>query len=137
MNPFEFLTLAQSLSKVANSEASSRTSISRSYYSIFNFIKDELSGNGIVISQGSNAHGELRIFLANSGVSEAEDLSSLVGDLYGHRITADYKMKSEVTQKTAETVLLKASEIWTTFKKIDKGILAQGIQNFKAKNNYT
>ncbi len=137
MNPFDFLTLAKSL-RQGKDEASWRTSISRSYYAVFHFVRSELSNKGVPMSSGPQAHGEIRTFLANCGVADAESLSSKIGDLHEQRLTADYKLnhKPSVTDKTAETVLLKASEVWSAFQVLDKNMVAAGIQSFRAKNNY-
>lgn len=137
MNPFDFLTLAKSL-RQGKDEASWRTSISRSYYGVFHFVRSELADKGVPLSVGPQAHGEIRTFLANCGVADAASLSSKMGDLHEQRITADYKLnhKPPVTDKTAETVILKASVVWATFQRLDKKMVAAGIQSYRAKNNY-
>lgn len=135
MDPIDFFKVANQLSGLSE-EASWRTSIGRSYYALFNFIKDELKNIGVGVSEGPNGHGEVKIFLSNSGIQEAEKLGSQIGDLHSARRMSDYAMEKVITQKTAILNYSKAIFIKAEFDKLNKGLLATGINNYKAKTNY-
>ena len=92
MNPLDFLTLADKL-KCSSDEAERRTAISRSYYSVFNYLKAHLAEHDIPISSSASGHKHLTQYLNNSGIAEAKRLSHIVGDLRSERNKADYRME--------------------------------------------
>ena len=92
MNPLDFLTVADKL-KCSSDEAERRTAVSRSYYSVFNYLKAHLVKYGIPISPLAEGHTQLTQYLKYSGMAEAKTVSQIVGDLRSERNKADYRME--------------------------------------------
>lgn len=129
MEPLDFIKVAKQLLRY-NNEAKWRTSIGRSYYAIFNYLKNEIYSLGITISKGPAGHGELVKNFHGCGIDEAIEIGSKVRDLYTQRIIADYEMDDTVTQNTASLIFKKAKEITEVFPKIDKPTLKTKIEAY-------
>ncbi len=92
MNPLDFLTVADKL-RCSSDEAERRTSVSRSYYSVFNYLKTCLAKHGIPVSSSASGHEQIIQYLNNAGIAEAKTLGRIVGDLRSERNKADYSME--------------------------------------------
>ncbi len=93
MNPLEFLEVAKKLKDSLN-ESDRRTSVSRSYYSVFNYIRTYLEENSIPIPTFAG-HEVLIQYLKHSGMSKGKMLGQMVEDLRTERNKADYDMKTQ------------------------------------------
>ena len=131
MDAKDFLKIAKKLLKY-NSEANWRTSIGRSYYAIFNYLKQECQALNLHISSGPAGHGELKNYLYNCGIDEGIDIGSKIGDLLTQRIKADYELGEEVTQNTARLMFEKAQDIEKRFPPIDKPSFRAGVEKYIA-----
>jgi uncharacterized protein (UPF0332 family) len=131
MDAKDFLKIAKKLLKY-NSEANWRTSIGRSYYAIFNYLKQECRALSLHISSGSAGHGELKNYLQNCGIDDVVDIGSKIGDLYSQRIIADYKLGEEIKQNTAKLMFEKAQDISKRFPSIDKPSFKAGVEKYIA-----
>ena len=131
MDAQDFLKIAKKLLRY-NSEANWRTSIGRSYYGIFNYLKHECRLVDLSISKGSSGHAELQRYFHNCGINEGIDIGSKIGDLYSQRIIADYELDDKVEEKTAKLMFVKAQDIARRFPAIDKPSFKAGVDKYKA-----
>lgn len=134
MDPLDFLRIAKKLLNY-DSEANWRTSISRSYYAIYNYLKQECAKLGVEISKGPSGHGDLIRCLRGSELPDAVDIGSKVNDLHSHRIKADYDMAEPITLNTAKLFYRKAEKIKDGFPAIDPAGLKAGIDKYKTTLN--
>lgn len=131
MDAKDFLKVAKQLLRY-NNEAKWRTSIGRSYYGIFNYLKQECETLNIHIYDNSRGHDQLKTYLQNCEIDEGVEIGSKIGDLYTQRIIADYKLKEEVGESTAKTVFEKAQDITKRFPSIDKSSFKAGVEKYIA-----
>lgn len=118
MNPLDFLELALELKNSAR-EASIRTSVSRAYYAIFNYIKEDLKVRGVSVPKGPDAHRFVREYLLKTGNPEAISMSRILQDLRWERNIADYDMKvGKFTQGHAEVMCIKSQQTVEAFDRI-------------------
>lgn len=130
MDALEFLKIAKKLIK--GGEAHWRTSISRSYYAVFNHLKKECISLGIAIPKSGKGHNELYLNFYNSGIQDAQDIGAKINDLRSQRVTADYELNSTVSKQTADFTLRKAEGVIAKYPAIDKTALKAGIEKYKA-----
>ena len=137
MDGKDFLELAKKLQN-SNDEASLRTSVSRSYYAIFNLVKDFLNSKGIKLPAAAQAHEKAQQYLFNSGVDEAEDLADELDNLRKNRNDADYELRTPrftYDKKNCVLIYVKASLFFEQFEKINPANLINGILEYKKKIN--
>ena len=130
MDAKDFLKVAKRLLRY-NNEASLRTSIGRSYYGIFNYLKHECQLLSLDISKGPGGHGELKRYFHSCESAEGIDIGSKIGDLHSQRIIADYDLDAKVEEKTAKLIFEKAQVIARRFPKIDKPSFKAGVEKHK------
>ena len=95
MEPKAFLDLAANL-KDGNNEASWRTSVSRSYYALFNWAAQFIRQNTpVVLSRDAKVHEDIYYYLNNCGVEDVKDVASSLNYLRDIRNDADYKLDSD------------------------------------------
>lgn len=137
MDGKDFLELAKRLQN-SDDEASRRTSVSRSYYAIFNLVKDFLSSNGVKLPKAAQAHEKAHRYLFYSGVVEAEDLAVELDNLRENRNDADYELHSpkfSYEKRNCDLVCIKANRFFEQFDKINPDQLLKGISEYKKKIN--
>jgi hypothetical protein len=101
MDPRDFHRLAVHLSTGAAS-AEYRSSISRSYYALFNVGAEHLRTIGFSIGRGAAAHGEVHHCLANSGDASLLAVAAELSILHSKRNRADYQLdKRDVESSSA------------------------------------
>jgi uncharacterized protein (UPF0332 family) len=133
----DFLELAKKLQSFAD-EASLRTSVSRSYYAIFNHVKDFLNTNGISMPKAAQAHEKAHQYLSNSGIDEALDLADDLDNMRNRRNDADYEMRSPkyaYDKKNCGLISAKAMQFLDNFDKLNRGRLVKGILDYKKRTN--
>ena len=119
MDPSEFLKLAHTLKKHANNEAALRTSVSRSYYSYFNYVCDVIVKQGLTLPEGAAKHKWVELYLQECGMADMVLLASNLADLRTERNCADYDMsldKFDVLHSTG--MYLKAKTAYDGFQKL-------------------
>ena len=129
MDAKDFLKIAKKLLRY-NNEANWRTSIGRSYYAIFNYLKQECLSLSLSIPKGSAGHGQLKNYFQGCGIDEGVDIGSKIGDLYSQRIISDYELNDKVEQKTAVLMFEKAQDIVRRFPAIDKPTFKAGVEKY-------
>lgn len=129
MDAKDFLTIAKKLIKY-NTEANWRTSIGRSYYAVFNYLKQECQALSLNIPKGAAGHGQLKNYFYNCAIDEGVDIGSKIGDLHSQRIIADYELGEKVEQKTAALMFEKAQDIAKRFPTIDKPTFKTGVEKW-------
>jgi uncharacterized protein (UPF0332 family) len=133
----DFLELAKKLQNSGN-EAERRTSVSRAYYAIFNYVKKFLHSSNIKLPASAEAHEKARQYLLNSGLEEAEDLAEDFHNLRERRNDADYEIISPKFQHdkyNCGLVCAKAVQFFERFSKMDCNNLLKGIWEYKRKTN--
>ena len=91
MDPRRFLELAQSLTKESGNEAAIRTSVSRSYYALHNFISQFIEKQGFTLLHGADRHTWVKRDINACG-DDFEIIASDLNDLREARNEADYDM---------------------------------------------
>lgn len=92
-----------------------RTSISRAYYSLFNYIKEFFVQKGVPVPPTGEAHRSLRERLQNASTREARQLAAVLGDLWEDRKQADYEMGYGITSRRANLCFSKAEKALSDF----------------------
>lgn len=130
MDPKDFLIIANRL-RAKNKEMHWRTSIGRSYYAVFNYLRDECCKLGFNVPSNAEAHGDIRDMFFNSKVEIAEDIGSKIENLLSQRLIADYRMNETVQSGEATVSYERARKIINDFGNIDKAALKSGIAAYK------
>lgn len=122
MKAKDFLTLAQNLSNESNNEAALRTSVSRSYYALHNFISLFISKEGFSLPEGAEKHRWIIHDLNNCNIPNIDiaTIASILNDLREERNIADYNLESNDFQEPnkAKFSYLKANSAYDDFEKI-------------------
>jgi hypothetical protein len=142
MNPEEFLILAQQLLQQSSNEAAKRTSVSRSYYGLFNMLTQFLRNNQISVVKTAEAHKKVSNYLFNCGIEEAQLVASHLDDLRDDRNDADYDLEERKFDDMNQVsfTCLKARTAYKEFqqlitnKEVRKNII-NGIRDYKKKTN--
>lgn len=142
MNPEEFLKLAQQLLGQSPNEAAKRTSVSRSYYGLFNMLKQFLRDNQISVVNTAVAHEQVYNYLFNCGTGEAQTVASDLNDLRDDRNDADYELGDSKFEDTNEVNLMymKAKAAYKEFqqlitnREVRRNII-NGVKDYKKKTN--
>ena len=137
-----FLELAEQLSKNGTSEASLRSSVSRSYYALFNFMAQFINENVESLSQTANDHKNVYRYFHNCDFEDIEIIASNLNDLRDERNDSDYKLHSDKfnNQITVYLLFKKASIAFNSFEKIiqsnkHRKRIVKGIQKYKKTTN--
>lgn len=107
--PTDFCNLAAQLSSRSSDEASLRTSVSRSYYSVFLSAREKLDALGHYHPKGAGVdHSRVRGALASIG---RRDLANKILGLYIRRGKADYDLNISVSQIQAQQAVQIANNL--------------------------
>lgn len=137
MNAKDFLEVAKKLQS-SEVEAERRTSISRAYYAVFNYVKGFLNNEKIEIPKDASGHKKAYHYLLNSGLEEARKLADDLDNLREVRNDADYELisaKYEFSKINCGLTCHRAIQFFDRFNKIDRGSLLKGIWEYKRKTN--
>ncbi|MGA2678046.1 MAG: hypothetical protein ABSF37_01955 [Sedimentisphaerales bacterium] len=143
MEPKAFLDLAENL-KDGKNEASWRTSVSRSYYALFNLAAQFVKPNFPDIfakSRYAKDHDTIYKYLYNCGVEDVELLAGDMHDLRDERNAADYDVESNTFgNKHADAMYKKASRAiqkleQATASEEGKKAIIKGIESYKKLTN--
>lgn len=141
MDPKEFLDLSAELKKV-DKEAHLRTSVSRSYYALYNQLVLFLENDGHTMTKSAADHNKTYEYLGNCGVEDVEDVAGDLKNLRAERNHADYHLNREgydnplVAMKnflTASAAYEKFSNATSSRKKRDK--ISRGVLIHRKKTN--
>jgi len=142
MEPKAFLELAQQLSKNADSEASLRSCVSRSYYALYNFMARFIDENIEKLSRSAKDHEKVYYYFSNCGIDNVEKIASDLNDLREDRNDSDYKLHLDKFKNQVIVSLLykKANLAFNSFESIignskKRKRIAKGIQRYKEKTN--
>ena len=119
MDPRRFLELAQSLTKESGNEAAIRTSVSRSYYALHNFLGQFIKTQGLTLPEGASRHTWVRRDINACG-NDFEIIASDLNDLREARNEADYDMGVNNFQNEQVAVMqfIKARAAYNEFQKL-------------------
>jgi len=139
MEPKAFLDLAQKLSKEEKDEASLRSCVSRSYYALFNIMRQFIDTNVEKIHKSVEAHGEVYRNLFNCNVSEVKQLAMALNDLRTERNSSDYDLELDKFKNPYNVTILfvKARTAFNSFERIisnggNRKHIKDGIQKYKS-----
>lgn len=137
MQAKDFLEVAKRLQN-SEDEAERRTSVSRAYYAIFNYVKGFLANENIEIPKYAPGHEKAYQYLLNSGLPEAKKLADDLLNLRAKRNDADYELTSPKYQhdkKNSGFICVKAEQFFERFNKVNPTSLIKGIVEYKKKTN--
>jgi uncharacterized protein (UPF0332 family) len=130
MNPTDFIKTANSL-KSSREEADRRSSVSRAYYAVFNYIRFYLESQGINVPR-SSAHDKIQKYLKNSGLQIAEDIGKRVDELEDDRVEADYKLNLDGPDSNYCLLnIIKAQQVIQDFNSCKGTALINGIKQYQ------
>jgi hypothetical protein len=109
MDPAAFLDIAQQW-QVSDSEAERRTSIGRSYYALFNILRQSLSSRGVTFRFRATDHGDLVDYLTRCGNQEAARIGGILNNLRVQRNDADYDMNLTIDTNQSQLAYRSAQE---------------------------
>jgi hypothetical protein len=107
MDPAAFLHIAQQW-QVSDSEAERRTSIGRSYYTLFNILHQSLSSRGVPFRSSGADHGHLVDYLTRCRHREAARIGGMLRDLRIQRNQADYDMNITIDTRQSQLAYQRA-----------------------------
>jgi len=130
MDPIDFIKTANSL-KNSREEADRRSSISRAYYAVFNYIRFYLEAQGVNVPR-SSAHDKIQKYLKNSGLQIAEDIGKRVDELEDDRVEADYHLNLDGPNSNhCNLTILKAQQVIKDFDSYKGTALINGIRQYQ------
>jgi hypothetical protein len=117
MQSSEFLRIADELSKRPGDEAAIRTSVGRSYFALYNCVKQFIVEQGFRLPNRTEAHEYVYRFLNNCEVEEMVDIAGDLHDLRSDRNEADYDLDAARFQEGRPAVfcLIKARDCHKRF----------------------
>ncbi|MGA2916771.1 MAG: hypothetical protein ABSE89_12175 [Sedimentisphaerales bacterium] len=140
MEPRAFLKLAKQLLVQDEDEAALRSSVSRSYYALFNLMAKFVVDNIERLPKIATDHETIRRYFNNCMMPEVKELASNLNDLRGDRNDSDYDLKSNRFQDPfIVNLIFKKAEITfnsferITTKKENKERIVSDIQAYKRK----
>ena len=143
MDPQKFLDLAKTLHQDSAGEAASRTSVSRSYYALYNWVVIFLNDNGMHLPPDATSHKKAYQVLSWTGISEIKEVAKAMDDLRTDRNKADYYLDDARFQKPthALALYLKAKNAYDQFssyiqKKTKKNHLVKRIGAYRKSHPY-
>ena len=118
MEPKAFIDLAKSLVDQNNpSEAAIRTSVSRSYYGLYNLLSGFFEANDFRLPVAAEAHKIVHRDLYNCGIPIVRDIAEFLQELRVERNKADYhlELRQYAEDKPAQMSLIKARTAYGDF----------------------
>ena len=108
MDPAAFLDIAQQW-QASDSEAERRTSIGRSYYTLFNILRQSLSSRGVPFSR-REVHQQLVRYLTQCRHREATRIGETLNNLRVQRNDADYDMNITIDTRDSQVAYRRAQD---------------------------
>jgi len=126
VDPRDFRSLASLLvtgTSTVLAAARLRTSTSRAYYSVYHVGTEILEDMGFYVDKGPSGHAQVSMCLSNSGNDELKKAGSQLSDLYGYRVTADYRLHNAraENQKNVQADVLLAGKLIKTLDQVSRG----------------
>ncbi len=106
MDPLDFLKVASSLCD-SDDESERRTSIGRSYFALFNYLRLSLEPVRNVPTS-DEAHRAVAYYLGNANNRDLASVEQSLRDLRVSRNAADYKLDKNVDHAASRTALTRA-----------------------------
>lgn len=131
MDPAAFLDIAQQW-QVSDSEAERRTSIGRSYYTLFNILRQSLSSRGVHFRSGSDVHRQLVDYLTRCRHREAARIGGILKDLRVQRNQADYDMNITINTSQSQLAYRRAQDAIDRFNALSQTDLQTIITHIQA-----
>lgn len=140
MEPKAFLDLADDLKNKSDSEAALRTSVSRSYYALHNFLSQFIKNEGFILPKAAEKHELVYYWLHNCGITYISQIAKQLDDLREGRNDADYDLEVDKFQNPNVAVLLffKARSAYNSFEKYvrnssNRKKIKEGIREYQKK----
>jgi hypothetical protein len=136
VDPAEFLVIADRL-RASGVEADRRTSIGRSYYSLYNLVCDALSAAGIPLPGGADNHRALVHFLTRCGDVSAANVGDALKTLRIRRNQSDYEMRRNIDVKVSQLAFYLANREFAQFRGLGVAQAAALVASIRALGPYT
>lgn len=128
MNPLDFLRVAIKF-KDSKEEAERRTSVSRAYFAVYNYVQAFFNSNHVSIPGGPGGHGTVVRYLRQS--QNAQDIGDRIDDLRTYRNDADYKLEKDIFNvSTVVSMVSEAEEVVADFQKVDSKVLLSEVKQY-------
>ena len=140
MEPKAFLDLAANL-KDGRNEASWRTSVSRSYYALFNRIAQFINNNIVALSNSAEDHKKIYFYLNYCGVETVQAIAKSLNSLRVNRNDADYRLDLDrFDENCANTAFIQARIAMQDFENAvgnaqGRKTIIDGINSYKRRTN--
>jgi uncharacterized protein (UPF0332 family) len=131
MDPAAFLDIAQQF-QASNSEAERRTSIGRSYYTLFNILRQSLFSRGVRFSSSGADHRQLVDYLTQCRNQEAARIGGILKDLRVQRNQADYDMNITIDTNQSQLAYRRAQDAVDRFNALSQTDLQTIITHIQA-----
>jgi hypothetical protein len=131
MDPAAFLDIAQQW-QASDSEAERRTSIGRSYYTLFNILRQSLSSRGVPFHSSGADHGHLVDYLTRCRHREAARIGGILKDLRIQRNQADYDMNITINTSQSQLAYRRAQDAIDRFNALSQTDLQTIITRIQA-----
>jgi hypothetical protein len=125
MEPLDFLRVAESLQPSAQ-EAERRTSIGRSYYAMFNYLR--LKVDPIRRVPIEDAHQAMTHYLSLANNKELSSVGQTLSDLRTTRNTADYEMDAVISADDSALALRRAKRAIAKFDSLPEPTVRAALQ---------
>ena len=122
MNPRDFLRIADSF-RASGDEAERRTSIGRSYYCLFNSLRDTLAAHGVRFAGDATDHELLARHLTRNPNREAAKIGAALVSLRNQRNEADYRMQVPIRAEHSQLAFRRAQEYLRIFDSFNQAAL--------------
>lgn len=140
MEPRAFLDLAKTLYDKLGDEAAIRTSVSRSYYALFNLLAQFLEDNGFHLPKSAAKHKIVFRCLYHSDISHISLIAKHLDELHEARNDADYELQLDQYQSDQPAVyaFIKARTAYNDFENFvnnvaDRKRVVNGVVAYKRK----
>lgn len=122
MDPKDFLSTARNL-KDSTSESDIRTSIGRSYYSVFLYLREQLKSLGIEkqVYPEREAHEFISYSLEFCNIKEGSKIGNKLRSLRQYRKDADYNLSIAFSNTTSDDILLQSMSLIKEFENLNPG----------------
>jgi hypothetical protein len=141
MDPIDFLITAENL-KDSTNESDIRTSIGRSYYSVFLYLREQLKSLGVEkkVKPKNEAHEFVSYSLQFCDIPEGMKIGSKLNNLRQYRRDADYELSKVVPNTKSNDVFSLSKLLIQEFRDLNtesKQKIAVGAKKAASLKNWT
>jgi hypothetical protein len=131
MDARDFLAIAERL-RNSGDEAERRTSVGRSYYTLFNVLIGALGAKGVIFRETADDHQRLVSYLSKGRSKTAAAVGATLRDLRLERNRADYDLRVHFAPKNSDFVYQKTVAALRQFDSIPEAEMDLFVQTIQA-----